>query len=72
MAARMKTMTKPTTPEPASVIGNAFEMAKAVALKGGKPSAVKVKVKFDNKKKMGAIRKKARTFGLADKNGVTR
>lgn len=52
-------------------INRAFDMAKAVALQGGKPSAVKVKVKFEHKK-MGAVRKKAKQFGLADKNGVTR
>lgn len=52
-------------------VNQAFDMAKAVALQGGKPSAVKVKVKFEHKK-MNAVRKKAKQFGLADKNGVTR
>ena len=56
--------------EPSSAVGKAFDMAKAVALKGGKPSTVKVKVKFD--KKVDAVKKKAKQFGLGDKNGVTK
>jgi hypothetical protein len=58
--------------DPTTVIKKAFDMASDAATQGGKPTSVKVKVKFDNKKKLGAIRKKAKTFGLADKNGVTR
>jgi hypothetical protein len=37
-----------------------------------KMKSVKIKIKFDTAKKMAAVRKKAKTFGLADKNGVTR
>ena len=37
-----------------------------------KMKSVKIKIKFDGEKKMKALRKKGRTFGLADKNGVTR
>ena len=34
--------------------------------------SVKIKIKFDKGKKMDAVRKKAKTFGLSDKNGVTK
>jgi hypothetical protein len=37
-----------------------------------KMKSVKIKIKFDGEKKMKALRKKGKTFGLADKNGVTR
>lgn len=57
--------------QPKQSVNQAFDMAKAAVAKGGKPSAVKVKVKFENKK-MGAVRKKAKQFGLSDKNGVTK
>jgi hypothetical protein len=37
-----------------------------------KMKSVKIKIKFDGEKKMKALRKKGKSFGLADKNGVTR
>lgn len=40
-----------------------------------KMKSVKIKIKFDTDtkyKKMGVLKKKAKTFSLADKNGVTR
>jgi len=58
--------------EPTNVINKAFEMAKAAALHGGKPTSVKVKVKFDKAKKT-VLRKKAAQFGAkTDSSGVTR
>jgi hypothetical protein len=37
-----------------------------------KMKSVKIKIKFDGEKKLKALRKKGKSFGLADKNGVTR
>lgn len=59
--------------QPQSVVSNAMDLAKAAIAQGGKPSAVKVKVKFDNAKKVKTIKKRASqsAYHIADK-GVTR
>lgn len=59
--------------QPQTIINNAMQLAHSAIAKGGKPSAVKLKVKFDAGKKTNAVKRRARSIGnLSDNKGVTR
>jgi hypothetical protein len=60
--------------EPNTAIGHAIKLASQAISKGGKPASIKLKVKFDSAKKVGAIKKRASrpSQRLSDKEGVTR
>lgn len=59
--------------EPNNAIKQAFDMATAAAKGAGKPSAIKVKIKYDHGAKGKALRKKAAQYGAkTDATGTTR
>jgi hypothetical protein len=59
--------------EPNNAIKQAFGLAAAATKGAGKPSAIKVKIKYDNGKQGKVLRKKAAQFGAkTDSTGTTR
>lgn len=59
--------------DPKTVVDNAMKLAHAAIAQGGKPEAVKVKVKFGHSKRVAAVKKRAQgsAYHVPDK-GVTR